>query len=105
MTAAPQRSGTDVSYYALFYDAASDYAARRAPHRDAHLALVREAHARGEVVMGGALGDPPEGAMIVFRGESSDVAERFANRDPYVLNHVVTSWRVRPWIVVVGGEG
>jgi len=28
------------------------------------------------------------------------VAEAFAARDPYVLNGLVTKWRVRPWNVV-----
>jgi uncharacterized protein YciI len=31
-------------------------------------------------------------------------AEAFAAADPYVRNGLVTSWRVRPWTVVVGGE-
>jgi uncharacterized protein YciI len=92
-----------MNYYVLLYDGAEDYAARRTPHREAHLALVRAAHARGEILYGGGLGDPPHGALIVFRGESPAVAEQFASRDPYVLNGVVTSWRVLPWHVVIGG--
>jgi uncharacterized protein YciI len=91
-------------YFVLTYEGADDYVARRTPHRDAHLALVRAAHARGEILLAGATGDPPSGALFVFRAEAPAVAESFAREDPYVLNGVVTSWRVRPWHVVVGGQ-
>jgi len=72
------------------------------PHREAHLGLVRAAHSRGELVLAGALGDPPDGALLVFRGDNADIAERFARADPYVMQGLVTGWRVRPWNVVVG---
>jgi uncharacterized protein YciI len=92
------------TYFALFYDTVEDYPARRQPYREEHLALVRAAHARGEVVLAGPLGDPADGALLVFRSASPDLAEAFAIADPYVLNGVITSWRVRPWQVVVGAE-
>jgi uncharacterized protein YciI len=92
-----------VNYYALIYDGAADYVAKRTSHRDAHLALVREAHARGEILYAGAIGNPPNGALIIFRGLDPAAAEEFARRDPYVLNGVVSDWRVLPWHIVVGG--
>jgi uncharacterized protein len=94
-----------VNYYALIYDGADDYVTKRAAHRDAHLALVHEAHARGEVLYGGALGTPPTGALIIFRAVTPSIVEQFARRDPYVVNGVVTRWRVLPWHIVVGGPG
>ena len=93
-----------MKYFALIYDVVDGYAEKRTPHREAHLALVRGAQARGELVMAGALGDPPDGALLVFRGESVDVAERFARADPYVLQGLATRWQVRPWNVVAGGD-
>ena len=41
---------------------------------------------------------------IVFRAESRAVPERFAASDPYVLNGLVTGWRVREWTTVVGKD-
>ena len=79
-------------HYLLFYDVVPDYAARRAAYRAAHLARARAAHARGELVLGGALADPVDGAVLLFRGESPAVAERFAATDPYVINGLVTRW-------------
>jgi len=91
-------------YYALFYDVVDDFIARRGAYRDEHLRLAREAHARGELVLAGALADPADGALIVFQGESAATAEAFARQDPYVKNGLVTNWKVRNWTVVVGNE-
>jgi uncharacterized protein YciI len=90
-------------YFALFYDYVEDVVARRPPLRPAHLALVQNAHARGEVVMGGALGDPPDGALIVFKTDAQDAVEAFVRQDPYVHGQLVARWRIVPWTVVVGG--
>ena len=89
-------------HFLLFYDVVPDYVTRRAAFRDAHLALAWQAVGRGDLVLGGALGDPVDGALLLFKGESPEVAERFARSDPYVRNGLVTRWRVKPWNTVVG---
>jgi uncharacterized protein YciI len=89
-------------HYLLFYDTSSDYLERRGAFRSEHLALASAAVARGELVLGGALADPVDGAVLLFRGESPAVAESFAAADPYVRNGLVTRWRVREWTTVVG---
>lgn len=85
--------------HVLFYDYVPDIVERRAPYREAHLARLTELSEVGAVVMGGALGDPPHGAAIVFA--SRDEARAFAAEDPYVEAGLVTDWRVEPWAVVV----
>ena len=45
---------------------------------------------------------PIDGAVLLFRGDSPEAAEAFARSDPYVLNGLVTAWRVRVWTTVVG---
>ena len=89
-------------HYVLLYEVVDDYIARRAPFREEHLRLAKEAHERGEVVLAGALADPADGAMLVFRGPTSESAEAFAKADTYVRNGVVKQWRVRKWNTVVG---
>jgi hypothetical protein len=89
-------------YYVLQYEVVDDYANRRTPFRPLHLEMIRDAHARGELRMAGALSDPPDGALLVFRSDSPQIAEDFARNDPYVKNGLITSWRVRPWTVVAG---
>jgi uncharacterized protein YciI len=89
-------------HYLLFYDVVEDYVRRREPLRAAHLAHASAAHARGELVLGGALADPVDGAVLLFRGDSPAVAESFAKTDPYVTHGLVSRWRVRTWTTVVG---
>ena len=89
--------------YLLFYDYAENAVERRAPFREEHLRLAREALGRGELLMGGAFADPVDGAALLFRTDDPAVVEAFVRRDPYVTNGVVTRWRIRPWTVVVGG--
>lgn len=91
-------------YLALIYEVVDDYLERRAAYRAEHLAMAREAVARGELVLGGAFADPANGALLVFEGADRSVAERFAEADPYVRNGLVRAWRVREWTVVVGRD-
>jgi uncharacterized protein YciI len=91
-------------HYLLTYDLAPDYLARRGEFRDEHLQLAWDAQERGEIVIAGALADPADQALLLFSGDSPDAAERFARADPYVVNGLVTNWRVRQWNTVVGAE-
>ena len=89
-------------HYLLFYDVVSDYAERRLPLRPAHFAHTKAAVDRGELILGGALADPVDGAVILFKGDSPAAARTFAETDPYVTNGLVTKWTVREWTTVVG---
>ncbi|WP_194757197.1 YciI-like protein [Aliidiomarina indica] len=92
-------------HYLLFYtDLADNYVAKREAFRDAHLAHARAAVKRGDLVLGGALAEPVDGAVLLFQGDNSRVAESFAETDPYVLNGLVGTWTVRPWTTVVGAD-
>ena len=93
-----------MKHFLLFYDTAPDYLDRRPAFRGGHLAHARAAVQRGELVLGGALADPPDRALLLFQGESAGVAEAFAAQDPYVLNGLVTDWVVREWTTVVGKD-
>ena len=89
-------------HFLLFYDVSSDYLARRGEFRNAHLKLAWEWQERGELVRGGALADPVDCSVLLFKVESAEVIERFIAADPYVKNGLVKSWRIRPWTTVVG---
>ncbi|OGP73926.1 MAG: hypothetical protein A2V86_03650 [Deltaproteobacteria bacterium RBG_16_49_23] len=93
-----------MNYYALIYYVIEDYISRRAAYRDVHLRLAREANRRGELVLGGALSDPVDKALLVFRVLDKSVVEEFVRNDPYVKNGLVTRWEIRPWTVVIGNE-
>jgi uncharacterized protein YciI len=87
-------------HHILFYEYVEDMITRRAPHRDAHIAKIRAERDAGHIAMAGALGDPPHGAVIVFKGIDADAVEVFAATDPYVEAGLVTARRVEPYTVV-----
>jgi uncharacterized protein YciI len=91
-------------HYLLFYDYVADIADRRGPHRAAHIAYAREAVGRGELVLGGAFANPLDGAVLLFNADAPSVVERYAESDPYVVNGLVSRWRVREWTTVVGKD-
>lgn len=93
-----------MKHFLLFYDVCDDYAARRALFRDAHLKHAWAAQERGDLLLAGALANPVDGAVLLFQGDTDEVASRFAQRDPYVLNGLVTQWRVREWLTVAGRD-
>lgn len=89
-------------HYLLFYEVAPDYLKRRGEFRLPHLEHAWAAHARGELLLGGALAEPVDGAVLLFQCDTPDVVQRFAETDPYVTNGLVTNFQVRPWTTVVG---
>jgi uncharacterized protein len=91
-------------HYLLFYEVADDYLARRAEFRDAHLEKAWKASERGELLLGGALQDPADGAVLLFKADSPEVAEKFARTDPYVTSGLVKRWHVREWKTVAGED-
>ncbi len=88
--------------FLLEYDLVTDYIERRAEFREAHLALATEAAERGQLVLGGALADHPDRALLVWRVADRAIIDEFVRGDPYVINGLVRSWSIRPWNVVVG---
>ena len=90
-----------MNHYMLIYHVVDDYVERRTPYREEHLRLAREAQARGELILGGALADPADKAILVFYSQDKKVVEGFARSDPYVRNGIVAKWEIRLWNVVI----
>jgi hypothetical protein len=91
-------------HHLLIYEIAPDYLARRPQFRGAHLKYAWEAVDRGELLLGGAVGEPVEGSILLFSADSAAIPEAFAKADPYVLNGLVARWRVVPWHTVAGHQ-
>jgi hypothetical protein len=94
-----------MKYFALIYYVVDSFVSRRSPYREEHLRLAREANQRGELLLAGALGDPADRALLVFRAQDRSVAEDFARNDPYVINGLISRWEVQPWAEVIGDGG
>ncbi|MFJ2978860.1 MULTISPECIES: YciI-like protein [unclassified Curtobacterium] len=89
----------------LEYTYVDDYLERRDAFRQQHLRAAWAAAERGELLLGGAVGEGsgPFTALIVFVGDDAlGRARAFAATDPYVTGGLVTSWTARPWTTVVG---
>ena len=67
-----------MNHYLLIYHTAADYLQRRAEFRSAHLALAWQAAERGELLLGGAVGDPADSALLLFRCDNADIPAAFA---------------------------
>jgi uncharacterized protein YciI len=93
----------DMTHFVLLYDYVEEVVEKRQPYRDEHLGLLTTLHAEGKLAMAGAWNDPVDGAALVFVGDNDSAVRDFVQRDPYVVNGLVTGWRIREWNVVVGG--
>jgi len=91
-----------MAHFLLIYRLAPGYLERRAAFRAEHLRLAWEAAERGELLLGGAVEDPLDRALLLFTGETEAAARAFAGADPYVVNGLVEKWEVRRWTTVVG---
>ncbi|HSQ96697.1 MAG TPA: YciI-like protein [Croceibacterium sp.] len=95
-----------MKHFVLTYTLAPDYLARRPEFRAEHLALAHAAVERGELQLGGAVagldGGALEEAQLLFAGADTRAVEAFARADPYITNGLVTGWRIREWLTVVG---
>ena len=91
-------------YWLLFYVYIDDMLDRRAPFREAHLALARDAHRNGTLLLAGATTDPLDGAVFVFRADDRSAIDEFVRDDPYVREGLVRAWKVCPWNVVIGAD-
>jgi uncharacterized protein YciI len=78
-----------------FYEMAPGAAPRVMAHFPAHRARLDEFHARGVLVAAGPLGSPPDGAMAIFTAR--EAAEEFIQGDPFVVEGLVSSWRLVEW--------
>ncbi|MGE3477212.1 MAG: YciI-like protein [Rhodospirillaceae bacterium] len=93
-----------MKHFLLFYETSPDYLEKRPLYRKAHLEKVWASHDRGELVLGGALTEPTDTAVLFFKAADKAAVEDFARTDPYVTNGLITSWRVREWMTVAGAD-
>ncbi|MGA2013199.1 MAG: YciI family protein [Solirubrobacteraceae bacterium] len=88
------------AYHLLLYTYVEDMVDRRGPYREAHLQRIQSEKHAGRIVMAGALGTPPTGGAMVWRGASEQDIRQFAEADPYAGAGLITEVRVEPWNLV-----
>lgn len=88
-------------HYLLFYKTVDSFIEKRTAYRLEHLDLVKDHVAKGQIVMGGAMAEPADEALIVFECEDEAIPTSFVENDPYVQHGLVISWNIRPWNVAI----
>lgn len=89
-------------HYLLTYEYTDDSLEKRGQFRNEHLRHAWSAQQRGELILAGAAGDPPDSAVFVFSCDSAAAIEAFVQADTYVINGLVRRHRIQPWTTVVG---
>lgn len=88
--------------YVLQYDYVADALEKRKPYREGHLSMINSQVEKGNVIIAGAVGNPPTGGLLIFRNITPNDIEQIAKQDPYVINGVVSKYSIQPYIAVAG---
>ncbi len=89
-----------MKHYILYYKTVEGYTEKRLPYRTEHLALVQRYKEAGHILMAGALADPVDGAVLIFKVEGPEGVEEFVHQDPYVRAGLIPSCEIREWSIV-----
>ncbi|HEV2885653.1 MAG TPA: YciI family protein [Jatrophihabitans sp.] len=82
--------------YVLTYESVPDFGPLADEHFPAHLEYLKGFHQRGVLLLMGPLQEPFNGdALGVF--STQEAAEEFVASDPFVVNGVVQTYKIRAW--------
>lgn len=80
---------------------------KRVPFREQHLQAGQTQVDAGKLILAGPYGDPVEGGMFVWKDSTEQVLqeiEAYVKADAYFINGFITSWSIKPYTVLVGGN-
>ncbi|CAK0738959.1 hypothetical protein CVIRNUC_001117 [Coccomyxa viridis] len=89
------------TYHVLQYKYVPDILEKRGPFREQHLAAASQKKDEGKVVLAGALADPVDSALFIWKNSSQEEIEQFVKDDVYVHNKLVSDWSIRPYMVMI----
>ena len=89
-------------YHLLTLDYVEDILEKRDPYRADHIAGAKAAEADGKVVLAGALQNPTDAGVFVFKDCDEAFVDAFVKADAYYKAGLVTGYTIRPWMIVVG---
>ena len=101
MATAAAAGAADFKYHVLMMDYVPDILEKRGPYRADHLGAAQKKKDEGKMVMAGALAEPVDTGMFVFKDSTPEEIEQYCKEDAYVKNGLVSGWTIRPWVVVV----
>jgi uncharacterized protein YciI len=99
MAAAPASPPT---YLLLTLDYVEDILEKRDPYRAEHIAGAKAEEEAGKCVLAGALQNPTDKGVFVFKDCDEAYVKNFVESDAYYKAGLVPSYTIRPWMIVVG---
>ena len=97
---APASAGN--AYVLLTLEYVDGMVEKRGPYREEHLAGAQRGFDEGKIVMAGALTDPVDAGVFVFKNCTKEEVEAFVKADAYYKAGLIPGYSIRPWMVVVG---
>ena len=99
-------------FFLLRYNFVPSILEKRGPFRQEHLEYAQSFVDNGVMIAGGAhrgvsgMGkeEEPTGGLLLFKANDVSLVSDFANGDPYVINHLVSSWDVQEWVIAVSSK-
>eukprot|EP00854_Cymbomonas_tetramitiformis_P003110 gene3110-3942_t len=100
-TFAASASDAEPKHYLLTYEYVPDILEKRGPHRPGHLAAAQAQIEAGNLLKGGPLADPVDGAVFLFKCADPTIIDDFVAGDPYVTAGLVPKHQIREWSVLL----
>lgn len=94
--------GTENAYVLLTLEYVPNMLEKRGPYREEHINGAKKVFEEGTCAMAGALTDPVDTGVFVFKNVDKDYVENFVRNDAYYKAGLVPTYTIRPWMVVVG---
>lgn len=92
------------TYILLTLDYVDNMLDKRGPYREEHIAGSQKAFEEGKCAMAGALTDPVDTGVFVFKNVGKEYVENFVQNDAYYKAGLVKNHSIRSWMVVVGND-
>jgi uncharacterized protein len=89
-------------YFLLTLEYVENMLEKRTPYRERHINGAQKAFDDGYCTMAGALTDPVDTGVFVFKNVDYAFVENFVKNDAYFKGGLVPKYTIRPWMVVVG---
>jgi len=90
------------TYLLLTLDYVEDILEKRDPYRAEHIAGAKAEEEAGKCVLAGALQNPTDKGVFVFKDCDEAYVKNFVENDAYFKAGLVPSFTIRPWMIVVG---
>jgi uncharacterized protein len=93
----------ELSTFLVIYRYVPGMEERRTPHRPAHIEWLKDMHSANRLILAGALQDPVDTGVLIFRAPDAYTVRQLLLHDPYARADLVVEVSVRPLGIAVGG--